>query len=167
MTIAVAEISGVALAPERFSEVVNGCQPVLLRKLVDHWPAVAAARRSPSDFRDYVARFDAGGSMEVFAGKPAIAGKYFYDLDMSGFNFERRQMRLAAALDAIIAGLDEAGGESLYVGSVPVADYLPGFDAENPMPLAPAAPRIWLGHAGDVSAHYDTVDNLACVVAGR
>jgi hypothetical protein len=27
--------------------------------------------------------------------------------------------------------------------------------------------RIWLGHASNVSAHYDTADNLACVVAGR
>jgi len=167
MTIAVAETSGVALAPERFSEVVKGCQPVLLRNLVDHWPAVAAGRRSPSDFRDYVARFDAGGSMEVFIGKPAIAGKYFYDADMIGFNFDRRQMSFSKALDALIAGLAQPDGESLYVGSVPVPDYLPGFQAENAMPLAPAPPRIWLGHAGDVSAHYDTVDNLACVVAGH
>lgn len=167
MTLAVTEITGVALTQERFSKVVNGCQPVLFRNLVDHWPAVAAARRSPADFRDYVARFDAGGSMEAFVGKPAIAGKYFYDADMTGFNFERRQMPLGVALDAIIAGPDRPERESLYVGSVPVPDYLPGFEVENAMPLVPAAARIWLGHAGDVSAHYDTVDNLACVVAGR
>ena len=52
MTMAVAEITGMALTPQRFGEVVSGCQPVLLRNLVGHWPAVAAARRSPSDFRD-------------------------------------------------------------------------------------------------------------------
>ena len=52
MTIAVAEITGVALTPEDFSAVVNGCQPILLRKLIDHWPAVAAGRRSPVDFRE-------------------------------------------------------------------------------------------------------------------
>ena len=46
---------------------------------------------------------------------------------------------------------------------------MPGFDTANGMALLPkaAAPRIWLGHASDVSAHYDTVDNLACVVAGH
>jgi hypothetical protein len=162
-----AEIAGAGLTPAQFAEVVNGCRPVLMRNLVDHWPVVAAARRSPSDFRDYLAGFDAGGSMEAFVGKPAIAGKYFYDGDLGGFNFERRQMRFAAALDAIVAGLDRTDGESLYVGSVPVSDYLPGFQAENAMPLVPAPARIWLGHAGDISAHYDTVDNLACVVAGR
>ena len=28
------------------------------------------------------------------------------------------------------------------------------------------APRIWLGHAANVSAHFDAFDNVACVVAG-
>jgi hypothetical protein len=162
-----AETAGATLTHESFGRIVNRCQPVLLRGLVDHWPAVAAARRSPVAFRDYLAGFDDGGTMEVFAGAPAIGGKYFYDADLTGFNFARRSMRFGAALDAIIAGLDQPGSESLYVGSVPVTDYLPGFAADNAMPLVPAAPRIWLGHAGDISAHYDTVDNLACVVAGR
>jgi hypothetical protein len=75
-------------------------------------------------------------------------------------------MGFAAALDLILA---PPSPHSVYIGSVPVADYLPGFAAANPMPLVPAgaAPRIWLGHASNVSTHYDTVDNLACVVAGR
>lgn len=167
MTGAVTEIAGARLTAEQFSAVVNGCQPVLLRALVDHWPAVAAARRSPADFRDYLAGFDAGRAMEAFAGAPDIKGKYFYDENLTGFNFQRRQMPFREALEAIIAGLDRPGSQSLYVGSVPVVDYLPGFAAENAMPLAPAAPRIWLGHASDVSAHYDTVDNLACVIAGK
>ena len=34
--------------------------------------------------------------------------------------------------------------------------------------LAPETPpRIWLGTALNVSSHYDTFDNLACVIAGR
>jgi hypothetical protein len=31
---------------------------------------------------------------------------------------------------------------------------------------AHVAPRIWLGHASNVSAHFDAFDNVACVVAG-
>jgi hypothetical protein len=112
--------------------------------------------------------FDAGRDMEAFFGEPHIAGKYYYADDLNGFNFGRRTMRLAAALDLIISTLDKPGAPSVYAGSLPIKDYLPGFEAENPMPLLPAmaAPRIWLGHASNVSAHYDTVDNLACVVAG-
>jgi len=46
---------------------------------------------------------------------------------------------------------------------------LPGFAASNPMPLlgAAASPRIWLGTASNVSSHYDTMDNLACVICGQ
>ena len=170
MSGAVAEIDGTGLSPDGFQrDVVESCRPVILRGLVGGWPAVSAARQSPSAFRDYLAQFDVGGSLEVFSGAPAIAGKYYYDGDLTGFNFERRQMRLAAALDAILARLEQPGAQSLYVGSIPVADYMPGFEAANDVPLLPkvAAPRIWLGHASDVSAHYDTVDNLACVVAGQ
>ena len=32
---------------------------------------------------------------------------------------------------------------------------------------ARAAARIWLGHAANIACHYDTLDNIACVVAGR
>lgn len=170
MSGAVAERAGNGLSPEVFQhDVLAACQPVVLRGLVAHWPSVAAARQSPAAFRHYLAPFDAGHGLEVFWGPPTIAGKYYYDASLTGFNFERRQMRLAAALDAILAHLEQPEAQSLYVGSIPIADYMPGFELANDMPLLPkaAAPRLWLGHASDVSAHYDTADNLACVVAGH
>jgi hypothetical protein len=162
----IAEIGGIAGAEQFLREVVLPCRPVVLRGLVKHWPAVHASA-SPAAFRAYLGRFDAGREMEAFFGAPQIAGKYYYADGLDGFNFERRQMRLSSALDMMVSSLGQAGAASIYAGSLPVQDYLPGFTAENPMPLVPAAPRIWLGHASHVSAHYDTVDNLACVVAGR
>jgi hypothetical protein len=149
-------------------DVVEPCRPVVIRGLVAHWPAVEAGR-SPAAFRTYLAGFDAGRPAEVFLGAPQIAGKYYYSDDLAGFNFERRTMRLPEALDAIISSLDAPGAPSMYVGSLPTEDYLPGFARENGLPLLPrgVGPRIWLGHASNVSCHYDTVDNLACVIAGR
>ena len=164
----IVEMEGIAGAEQFLRQVVLPCRPVILRGLVKHWPAVQASA-SPTDFRAYVGRFDAGREMEAFFGAPQIAGKYYYADGLDGFNFERRQMRLSAALDLMLSTMGQAGAPSLYAGSLPVQDYLPGFTAENPMPLLPPSvgPRIWLGHASNVSAHYDTVDNLACVVAGR
>jgi len=164
----IVEMEGIASAEQFLRQVVLPCRPVILRGLVKHWPAVQASA-SPTDFRAYVGRFDAGREMEAFFGAPQIAGKYYYADGLDGFNFERRQMRLSAALDLMLSTMGQAGAPSLYAGSLPVQDYLPGFTAENPMPLLPPSvgPRIWLGHASNVSAHYDTVDNLACVVAGR
>src|SRR3954466_13574886 len=163
---AIIEMESIAGAEQFLRQVVLPCRPVILRGLVKDWPSVRASA-SPAGFRDYIGRFDAGREMEAFFGAPQIGGKYYYADGLDGFNFERRQMRLSSALDLMVSSLGQAGAASLYAGSLPVQDYLPGFAAENPMPLVSAAPRIWLGHASHVSAHYDTVDNLACVIAGR
>lgn len=161
--------AGRLTSPESFArEVVAPCRPVILRGLVAGWPAVRAGR-SPAAFRAYLAGFDAGRQAEAFVGAPQIAGKYYYSDDLAGFNFERRTMRLSHALDEIVSSLGEPDAPSMYVGSLPTEDYLPGFAGENRLSLlSPSVgPRVWLGHASNVSCHYDTVDNLACVVAGR
>lgn len=166
----VRDVDGTGIAnPAQFvREIAEPCRPVVLRGLIAHWPAVAAAAYAPRRFRDYVAAFDAGRAAQAFFGEPHIAGKYYYGDDLKGFNFERRQMGFLAALDAILDGLDREGSPSIYMGSLPIDDFLPGFAARNALPfLAPSiVPRIWLGHASNVSAHYDTLDNVACVVAG-
>ena len=164
----VADIAGIASADRFLHDVVLPCRPAVLRGLVKGWPAVQASQ-SAAAFRGYLNRFDAGREMEAFFGAPHIAGKYYYAGDLQGFNFQRRQMRLAAALDIILTVPDRPDAPSVYAGSLPLNDYLPGFIADNPMALLPPSviPRIWLGHASNVSAHYDTVDNLACVVAGK
>jgi hypothetical protein len=170
MSRAPTEISGPGLTRERFlREVVEACQPVVLRGLVADWPAVRAAQDSPRALMSYLAAFDAGVQIEVFFGEPAIAGKYYYGEGFQGFNFERRVMGFGAALQAIIAAVESRAGKSVYAGSAPCRECLPGFAPGNAMPLlAPdTPPRIWLGTASNVSSHYDTFDNLACVIAGR
>jgi hypothetical protein len=170
MTLSPKEIAGRDLTPQRFqSEVVTGCQPVTLRGLVADWPVVQAAGGSPQRFKDYLAAFDVGGRVETYLGNPAIAGKYYYSPDFKGFNFERRMMKLLEALQIMAQSLERADAPSVYVGSVPTGESLPGFAAANPMPLLGQAPgpRIWLGTRSNVSCHHDTYDNLACVIAGR
>ena len=164
------EIDGTDLAgPDQFlSEVVEPCRPVVIRGLVGEWPLVQAGRVSPVVFQEHLAPFDAGGAVEAFFGDPKIAGKFYYANDLKGFNFERRLMKFAAALETIVSSLHQPGSPSVYMGSVPANDFLPGLSAKNPMRLLGPGigPRIWLGHASNVSAHYDALDNLACVVAG-
>jgi hypothetical protein len=164
------EVDGRELSsPAQFlREVAEPCLPVVMRGLVGGWPAVHAATRSAEDLQGYLARFDNGGETEAFVGDPKIAGKYYYAADLKGFNFERRRMRFADAVAAMIATHGRSGAPTMYVGSVPVNDYLPGFAAQNVLQVLAAhvAPRIWLGHASNVSAHFDAFDNVACVVAG-
>jgi hypothetical protein len=170
MTLSPKEIAGRDLMSKRFQrEVVEGCQPVVLRGLVAEWPVVQAARGSAARLRDYLAAFDVGARVEAYLGNPTIAGKYYYAADFKGFNFERRMMKMLDALQLMMESLDRADAPSIYVGSVPTGDSLPGFAAANAMPLLGqgVSPRIWLGTRSNVSCHHDTFDNIACVIAGR
>jgi len=156
--------------PDSFlREVAEPCRPAIIRGLISGWPAVRSAEQSPRHFRDYVLQFDAGKVAEAFMGERRIAGKYYYNEDLKGFNFERQRMSFGTALDRIVATSDSAAEPSMYLGSLPTDEYLPGFSAQNVLPVLQAATpaRIWLGHASNVSAHYDSLDNLACVVAGN
>ncbi|MBM0106634.1 cupin-like domain-containing protein [Steroidobacter sp. S1-65] len=149
-------------------EVAEPCRPVVIRGLVRSWPIVLAATRSAAHFKDYLAKFDKGAQAEVFVGAPHIEGRYYYSDDLSGFNFSRERMSFSSALEQIVATAGGPGKPSMYMGSLPTGLYLPGFAAENSLSLLKdeVEPRIWIGHASIVSAHYDTMDNIACVVAG-
>ena len=156
--------------PQQFlRDIAEPCQPVILRGLVKHWPVVQAGVRSPQSLQQYLLQFDAGLKAEAFFGAPDIAGKYYYTADLKGFNFERKLMTFADALQTIVSTVDKPGLPSVYVGSLPVNDYLPGFSSQNLMPvLQPSVtPRIWLGHRSNVSSHYDAFENIACVIAGK
>ena len=170
MSQAIREIAVEGLSnPEQFrSMVAEACEPVVLRGLVCNWPCVAAARQSAAAFRAYLAGFDSGRDTEAFFGPPGIAGRYYYGDGPGGFNFERRRMRFGDAVDAILHGIETPGASSVYVGSLPVDDHLPGFSGRNPMPLVPPSTgaRLWLGTAAHIACHYDAFDNIVCVVAG-
>jgi hypothetical protein len=165
------EIPGEELVdPDVFRrDVAEPCRPVVIRDLVSAWPVVRRATQSPANFQDYLSQFDAGKVAEVFIGEPRIAGKYYYNEELTGFNFERERASFTDALARIVSSAGRGGGRSMYLGSLTAEDYLPGFSAHNSLSiLRPTPPaRIWLGHESNVSPHYDALDNLACVVAGR
>lgn len=148
-----------------FAEIVAQCQPVVLRRLCAAWPAVKADEAATA--ADYLRGFCSGRTAEAFIGNPSIQGRYSYGDGEDGFNFERRTMTVADALDLMMAVGAEAN--SIYMGSLPADSYLPGFAAAHRLAILPEGfvPRVWVGTASTVACHYDTQDNLACVTAGR
>ena len=156
-----------ALDLQSFREdIVGACAPAVIRGLVSDWRAVRAARVD-GGLLDYLAAMATPTPINIFVGPAEISGKYYYNDDLTGFNFSHETLPFAAALDRVLRPAGE-GEATAYLGSVPTPGYAPAFAADNPMPLlgAGAVPRLWLGHAAQVACHYDTLDNLACVVAG-
>ena len=149
-------------------EILTRYEPAVLKGLVADWPAVRASG-TPKAARDYLAAMDRGAQVRAFLGEPEIEGRFFYRPDFDGFNFSVVDTGLDRLFETLIA-IDAAGKkQSVYMGSTPTAQILPGFAGANPLELVegrPTGPRIWIGTSSRVAPHFDESDNIACVVAG-
>ncbi len=143
--------------------------PVLLKGFVDHWPAVAAGRRSPAALNAYLKALDQGAPVPVMEAPAASGGRFGYGPDLREFSFTKRQRPLSETLDRIERGVGMAEAPIIAIQMLPLAQRLPGFPRHNPMPLLPAdaEPRLWLGGPVRTQIHNDPDHNLACVLAGR
>jgi hypothetical protein len=159
-----------AVDAARFREEIQPRnRPAVLRGLVRDWPAVRAGRTSPRAAADYLRRFDRGTPVDTNFGRPEIHGRFFYNERMDGLNFTRKQRSIGGSMERILAAAGRAEAQAIYIQSVPLDDHLPGFTAENAMPVAGsgAGARIWIGNRAVVQAHFDLKENIACVMAGR
>lgn len=155
---------------EHFREEVFPCnEPVLLKGLIADWPAVREGQVSPESMVRYIRRFDQGKPTETIIGQPEIEGKFFYNEKMDGLNFVKKPMSISRSMDKILALRGQEKPPSIYIQSMPVADYLPGFAMENKMDIigSKSSPRIWIGNKLTVQTHFDLKENIACVVSGR
>ena len=151
-------------------EVLQSTQPVLLRGLVRHWPLVQAARHGDADLCAYLRRFSGDARVGFWRGAPEIEGRFFYNADFSGFNFQREIGGFGALLDELLTHADHPKPPALYLGSTELDGSLPGLRQDNLLPgLSPhdALVSLWLGNRARVAPHFDLPDNLACVVSGR
>ncbi|HTU67290.1 MAG TPA: cupin-like domain-containing protein [Steroidobacteraceae bacterium] len=153
------------------AEIRPAAQPVVLKDLVSDWPVVRAARESRRALADCLRGFDRGRPVTVVERPAGSSGHLFYRPDMSGFNFTRAPGQIGATLDRLLAIADqpEADAPTIFLESMPTAEFLPDFAAAHPMPFVPrdAGPRVWIGNRVKVQTHFDLLYNIACVVGGR
>jgi hypothetical protein len=161
--------AGPGLADALPDELLRATEPYVVRGLAAHWPLVQAARTSIEAGDAYLRRFYRGATVGAMLGKPEIAGRFFYNQDLTGFNYYSAQARLDAVLDEMKGYRDNPRPAAIYVGSTTVDTILPGLRAENDIDLGArdALASIWIGNQTRIAAHYDLPDNLAVVAAGR
>ena len=150
-------------------ELLRSTQPLVLKGLVRHWPVVQAAQQSGRAAAQYLRSFYRGATVEAFFGAPQFDGRFFYNDDLTGFNFHPERLKLDAVLDEIDRYARDAQPPGIYVGSTTVDTCLPGFRAENDVGLGDrqALASVWIGNRTRIAAHYDAPDNIACVAAGH
>ncbi|QGX41544.1 cupin-like domain-containing protein [Permianibacter aggregans] len=154
-------------SPEHIPELLRQHNtPLVMRGLIKHWPAVQRSA-SVTEACAYLRQFYQDSTVTVFRADASQKGRYFYNENLSGFNYAQSRERLDSLLDELQqASNTDAPG--IYVGSTTIERCLPGFLAHNPLDFGQpeALASIWLGNQSRIAAHYDVPDNLACVVAG-
>jgi hypothetical protein len=150
-------------------DVLSSTEPLVLRGLVSSWPVVRAGLESATSGAKYLRRFYRDASVGTLLGAPEIEGRFFYNEDLSGFNFYPAKLKLDAVLDEILRHEHNEKPPAIYVGSTSIDTCLPGFRAENDLAMGERAPlaSIWIGNRTRIAAHHDLPDNIACVVVGH
>lgn len=143
--------------------------PLVIRGLAGHWPMTQAAIQSIQALRDYLLSYDRGEPLQAMIADPRQAGRFFYNRDMTRFNFKRMKGSLADALDILQELETKPKAPGFYIGSTEIADYFPGMEKDCRQDLTPAwvGPKIWIGNRSLVATHNDDSENIACVAAGR
>src|SRR5690606_694897 len=170
----VQEIAGVT--PDRIplDELMAAQQPAVLKGAANDWPLVARGQAGAEATIDDLKVFDGGRRLVGYTGAPEIGGRFFYDSDLTGLNFEAARAPLGEFLDRIAASLEDPETSAFYIGSTDLDLYLPGFRSENDLALDPASlggepplVSIWIGNRTVATAHFDMSNNLACSLVGR
>jgi hypothetical protein len=145
-------------------------QPAVLRGLAAGWPAVQAALRSDEEIVAYMKTFRRDDRpVGAIVGEPEIGGRFFYRDDLLALNFTRGLSPLFPFLDRLLRDRGHPDPLAMAVQSEQIPDLLPGFEKENATDLVGAgvAPRAWIGNRIRVAPHYDLMENIGVVVAGR
>jgi len=156
--------------PQMIDEaVVSSTEPLVLKSLVRDWPIVEAGIQSPQAAADYILQYYSGDPVTASFGPPSIKGRVAYNDDLTGFNFDRGQVKLDAFLERLLQHIDDPDPPAYYVGSTVADRWFPGFRDANDLVVKDVEPlaSLWIGNQINVSAHFDVTDNIACSVVGR
>ena len=166
------------IKPDNIPEaVLNADRPIVLKGLVADWPAVKAAQAGKAAAITYMREHCKNQQVMVFKAAPEVKGRFFYNHDLSGFNFERS----SASLDNMLTQFETLGDHkddaACYIGSTSVDSCCPDFRKQNDLVLGSsidanthsAGPlvSVWMGNQTRIAAHFDSPNNIACVSAGR
>lgn len=150
---------------ERFlNDIVPAGEPVVMRGLVSEWPWVSLG---PKSLLKSVAEASLEKPVQTFSAHDRTNGRYFYDETLRGLNFERDSITLRSLTDRLGKGVDG----HIYAGGVNIAEHLPSFLKDHPVPFLPDSVErltsLWIGNRGRVPAHWDLPNNIAALVHGE
>ncbi len=136
---------------------LGNAAPVVVRGLVDHWPAVAQAKTSQAGYVDLITRQASSKPLTALSIEAEHQGRIFYNDRFDGFNFSRMQLTLQQALAQFDSLAQQASPDTLYIGSTNVDHWLPEFGQANVLNIDLPNPTVslWMSNHSVVAPHFD------------
>lgn len=167
-------LQGYTLNNIPYQELMDNCEPVILKGAVNDWELVKAGKVSYENAIAYLKRFYNGKLQGAFFSSPDIKGRFFYNSEVTALNFEMRRASMDDVLNQIQQNLYNENPPGLYIGSTTIDNCLPGLREQNDLVFNhdmfsgnPPLASIWVGNRSIASAHYDAPNNIACCVVGQ
>jgi hypothetical protein len=152
-------------------EIVLKGEPAVFRNLVSDWPVVRAAKDGPEVLAQMLQFAATDEPFESWFAPPEVDGRFNYNADLSGFNFERKLATVDQLLGLLLRQRGQDKSHSMYAGGIPIQKHLPALIPNIPVPMLDMARAtlisLWIGNRTHTATHWDESQNLACVVAGR
>ena len=156
-------------ADEALEHVRGVNEPIVFRGLVSEWPLVQKSLISDREADRYLRGAYDGNPVTAFVTEDNVDGRVFYTEGLVETNFKQLKTDLGWVLDRIREHENDPAAPVVYMGSMALSYCLPGIKAVNSLPLPglDASVRIWIGNRSRIAAHYDVLENIACVCAGK
>ena len=166
-------LEGISADAIPYERLMREERPTILKGVARDWPLTIKGIESPKAAMDYISGFYQGRPVVGYTCAPHLNGRYFYNDDVSGLNFQRQRVPLGDFLDLIRNELGRPESPSYYIGSTDADLYFPGFRDDNDLVLndpmfernAPIV-SLWIGNRTTATAHYDMSNNIACCIVG-
>ena len=152
-------------------EIVAKGEPAVFRGLVADWPPVRAGKDGPEALASMLRFAATDEPLQAWFAPPELEGRFNYNADFSGFNFERRSATLEQLLDLLLRQRGNEKPHCVYAGGISIPRHLPSLLPNIPVPMLDMGREtlisLWIGNRTHTATHWDQSQNLACVVAGR
>ncbi len=144
-------------------------RPAVLRGLINNWPSVKKAKQSDQCIVDYLNQFNQNKIIPILFAPPSINGRFSYQDDLKNYNFKRENHPLKNVLQSLLELSTVEKPNSIAAQGLSLEEHFTGFNSDNQQELIENTEdaKIWIGNKTTTTTHYDHIDNLACVVAGR
>lgn len=168
------EIEGKSLDNINVSNVIHQGQPLILRGAYHDKILVKAGLESKKYAQDIIKQFYNGTPITAFMAEPKHNGRFFYNEDMTGMNFESLTMPLDALFDYINKDDTRDVNLAYYAGSTDIETYFPTMVEAQGLGLSdeifknfPPIMSIWMGNQTTAAIHYDMSHNIAACMVGH